>query len=112
VDEVGPRDLSEEAVAQLVAYPWPGNARELRNVLCSASAAAPGQCLERSDVLRAIERIGAGTTLASNPESLAEIVRYHAGNLSAAARSLGMPRTTLRDRISAVDAASALVRSQ
>ncbi len=39
--EVGPREIDEEAMSRLLAHPWPGNARELRNVLCSAAAIAP-----------------------------------------------------------------------
>jgi len=98
--DVGERELSEDALVQLLAYPWPGNARELRNVLCSAAAATPGSQLERADVLRALQRVGAPEALVTpDPNNLREVVDYYAGNLSAAARSLGMPRSTLRDRL-------------
>jgi two-component system nitrogen regulation response regulator GlnG len=36
--EFGPRVLSPDAVARLAAHAWPGNARELRNVIRSAAA--------------------------------------------------------------------------
>ena len=35
--EVGPRALEPEALAALVAHDWPGNVRQLRNVLCRAA---------------------------------------------------------------------------
>ena len=38
--ELGPHTLSAEALARLCAHDWPGNARELRNVLRRAAALA------------------------------------------------------------------------
>jgi len=38
--------LSEEALEALAAYPWPGNIRELRNVVRQAVLLAPGPVLE------------------------------------------------------------------
>ena len=39
--EVGPRTLDPEALAVLVAHDWPGNVRQLRNVLCRAALLCP-----------------------------------------------------------------------
>jgi two-component system C4-dicarboxylate transport response regulator DctD len=69
-------------VARLAAHDWPGNVRELENVLerwLVGGAAGPAP-------LRAAERM-ARALAATN------------GNVARAARCLGVPRSTLRDRI-------------
>jgi len=97
-DELGARRLSEAAIERLLAHRWPGNARELRNVVTSAAVATPAEVIQASDVDLALCRISpdAGPTELA---SLEAIVERHGGNLAAAARSLGVPRSTLRDRI-------------
>ena len=98
--DIGPRVIGDDAFTCLARYPWPGNARELRNVLSVALAGSAGPCIEARDVERAIERIGAAPNVcAPQPEILADAVAAYGGNLSAAARALGMARSTLRDRI-------------
>jgi len=47
----GTKVLSEEARARLVAYDWPGNIRELQNVIERAVVLAPGAVLELDDDL-------------------------------------------------------------
>jgi len=42
--------LDNDALAQLRTQPWPGNARELRNVLARAAALADGDVIRRVDV--------------------------------------------------------------
>ncbi len=44
------RGLAPAALAALQTYDWPGNLRELRNVLRIAAIAAPGDRVERSDL--------------------------------------------------------------
>jgi transcriptional regulator with AAA-type ATPase domain len=99
------RVLSAAALERLRAHRWPGNARELRNVLCAAATACAGETIEAQDVLRALART-AQVDFAS--EEGAELVRRaveaHRGNVTAAARALGLPRTTLRDRLRAARA--------
>jgi DNA-binding NtrC family response regulator len=99
--QVGPRELSREAFDRLLGYRWPGNVRELRNVLCAAAVMVGARRIELVHVDRAIERIGG--VRHANPAlelgAVKEALEHHGGNLSAAARSLGMPRSTLRDRL-------------
>ena len=62
--------ISDESLKRLQRYRWPGNLRELRNVLGSALAASPGPVLEVGDHLldngvrvgsySLIERLGSG----------------------------------------------------
>lgn len=44
------RDVSDAALAKLLAYPWPGNVRELENVMERALILAQGELLEESDL--------------------------------------------------------------
>ena len=42
--------LSDAALVTLTAYPWPGNIRELENVIHNAVLLAPGPKIEPSDL--------------------------------------------------------------
>jgi transcriptional regulator with AAA-type ATPase domain len=100
--EVGHRRLTPAALSRLTAYTWPGNARELYNVLSAACAGTASPDIDVDDVAISLDRIA--VTLPSDtitPETLRRIVAYHHGNQSAAARSLGIARSTLRDRLRA-----------
>jgi DNA-binding NtrC family response regulator len=102
-DDVGHKRLSDDALAQLLAHPWPGNARELRNVVCAAAAATPSATIQSIDIERALERVAGPSFVGlASAESLLGIMAQHGNNLSAAARALGVPRTTLRDRLKGV----------
>jgi transcriptional regulator with AAA-type ATPase domain len=97
--ELGPRELSAEALRRLQAHDWPGNARELRNVLCAA-AANSGGCIEVADVECALLRLGDGLSARTPPGDTCRLtVAQYGGNKTAAARALGIPRSTLRDRL-------------
>ncbi len=98
--EVGLRQLSAAALERLNAYAWPGNARELCNVLSAACAATSSDCLEVADIERALGRMTGGRDAAAiSLETIERALEEHDGNQSAAARSLGLARSTLRDRL-------------
>jgi DNA-binding NtrC family response regulator len=97
--DLGPRSLTDEASARLLAHTWPGNVRELRNVL-SVAATAASSCIEVADIERALSRVGGGeATREVSVETIRRTVAECAGNQAAAARALGIPRSTLRDRL-------------
>ncbi|TFW09572.1 propionate catabolism operon regulatory protein PrpR [Oxalobacteraceae bacterium OM1] len=88
----------------LLAYAWPGNVRELRNLmerLALFLAAEPLQALTPSFVQRVAPELGAPVALASvtvaptAQPSLAEVLERFNGNREAAAKHLGISRTTL-----------------
>jgi transcriptional regulator of acetoin/glycerol metabolism len=100
--EVGVRRLTEEASLRLLRHAWPGNVRELRNVLASAAASSSLEVVDLYDVDSAIARVGGLPREAGELEHLRAAVELCGGNLAAAARTLGIPRTTLRDRLKGV----------
>ena len=97
--ELGKRELSADALVRLMAYDWPGNVRELRNVL-STAAAAVGSHINAADIDFALQRVGAAPHARRlSSEELQRALTQAAGNRAAAARALGIPRSTLRDRL-------------
>ena len=100
----GEMSLSPEALERLRAYAWPGNIRELRNVLERAVLLCEGHVLDRGD-LRFEERAPAPE--ADGDVTLVEMERRHIeralreehGKVEAAARRLGIPRSSLYEKI-------------
>jgi DNA-binding NtrC family response regulator len=100
---IGPRALAPAAITRLTAHDWPGNVRELRNVLCRAAdaTAAGGRRIDAADVDKAMRREPATLAKCVTRERARELFRQSAGNLSAAARAAGMPRTSFRKLLQA-----------
>jgi transcriptional regulator with AAA-type ATPase domain len=98
----GRGSISSDAIEALLAYRWPGNARELRNVIVSAASESAG-VIQRADVVRALKSI-AGTDALTDVSfhGASALVERH-GSVAAAARALGVARTTLRDRLKRSD---------
>jgi DNA-binding NtrC family response regulator len=99
--ELGHRRLSQEAKARLLAHGWPGNARELRNVVTGAAALSAAPELGAQDIERAIERISGALSarVELDVENIENVMEQYRGNLSAVSRALSIPRSTLRDRL-------------
>jgi transcriptional regulator with PAS, ATPase and Fis domain len=99
-------DLLPDAEALLLTYPWPGNIRELANVLERAMILQRGERLEASD-LGLQGRASAGPDSSDALLSLRDMERQHigrvlqrtGGNVTEAAQILGMARRTLYDRL-------------
>ncbi len=91
-------ELSPEALQLLVLHEWPGNVRELRAVLTRAVAMSSVPLIESHTLTDAI-----GASLAvrgmRDPFSVDAALAATGGNVAAAARLLGVPRSTLRDRV-------------
>ena len=93
--------LARGALELLLRHDFPGNVRELENLLEAAAALASGDRVDAEDVRLAM---GAGRAPAGGQAgTLDEVVRTHVaqtlertgGNRAAAARALGIDRTTL-----------------
>ncbi len=101
-----PVQLSPRAEAAMREYGWPGNIRELANVLERAMILQKGECLETPDLglgsRRAIQVAVDGEMV-----TLKEMERLHiervlqrsGGSVTEAAQILGMARRTLYDRL-------------
>ena len=100
--------LTESARACLRRYPWPGNVRELLNVLerlcirCEGGIAGPEDVRGVLGPLLDLHAPAVWSLRDAPQDELSRIrqaLQRSAGNVAAAARLLGMPRTTLRRRI-------------
>lgn len=93
-------ELSPQAVQALALHSWPGNVRELRAVLLRAIASADGRVLDAADIVRAttgvLERRTKRCRSKLDALSVAEAIENSYGNITEAARKLGVPRSTLR----------------
>lgn len=105
-------ELSAEALARLSDHQWPGNVRELRNVISLGLALlSPGETVLKAEHLKFQHNSGAMTTMprGGTPGSLATLaesairraVEAHGGNVAAAARELGICRTTIYRKLAA-----------
>lgn len=105
------RQLSAEIMAVLRAYSWPGNVREMRNVienmlLTSSEPAVslddlPAELLDEistSEVIPSVRDEGASLEAAERL-AIARAVHNTHGNLAQAARALGVSRSTLYRKI-------------
>lgn len=125
-----PFSLSPEASTRWAAYPFPGNGRELRNIVIRLTAKHAGRTVSLADLEAELD-VGAfateGTSLPQDDQQLASLALRHLressrfsldetlrrwetayidaaqqlthGNISQAAKLLGINRTTLYNRI-------------
>jgi Nif-specific regulatory protein len=98
--------LSRGAQARLMAHRFPGNVRELENVIQAAVALAPGELITEEDLR--LEGAGGDGPVSDGLITLAELEQRHIarvlravdGNRQAAARILGIDRSTLYRKMS------------
>jgi two-component system nitrogen regulation response regulator NtrX len=91
-------------------YPWPGNARELRNTVERMAILTAGDCLTEESVpveIRNPKDTGAKSNIreareAAEREHIRRALDESAWNVSSAARALGMERTNLHKRMRAL----------
>lgn len=100
------RTLTDAAQAQLMAYAWPGNLRELHNVLAYACSMRERGDIDTDDLppLRNASAALAVSPTRPNQRSAAEVqllqaLRAAHWNVSALARELGLSRMTLYRRM-------------
>lgn len=103
VAEIDPGVLvSKAAMGQLLAHHWPGNLRELDNVLRTAMALrSSANQLDVADLPMPANR--QPTLKSRESELMADAIARHGGNFSAAARELGVSRSTLYRRLQSAD---------
>jgi two-component system, NtrC family, response regulator AtoC len=103
-----PGDISEAALEQLLRHSWPGNIRELRNVLERAMIVGRGSRQITIEHLPPdVRRSGGGSAASHVPRTLHDVervhiertLRAHNENRTRAARELGISRATLINKI-------------
>ena len=103
--------LGPEVQERLAAHPWPGNIRELRNVLERALLGARGAAALEVEHLGSDLAARTADPARQAPVSLEEVerrhiertVRRHGGNRTHAAEELGISRATLINKIRAYE---------
>ncbi|MGH7115909.1 MAG: sigma-54-dependent transcriptional regulator [Stellaceae bacterium] len=116
---LAPRELGEDAMAALQAYSWPGNVRQLRNVIDWLLSMAPGDAREpvRADMLPnditaiapTVVKWDRGSEIMTLPLRdarevfereylLAQVTRF-GGNISRTAAFVGMERSALHRKL-------------
>src|SRR5947209_4201409 len=111
----GVRDIASAALALLEAHSWPGNVRQLRNVIQRACILAERDVL-RVDDLPALREPASTPADTATGQTLAEMERraiLHAlhevgGNKTAAAQRLGVTARTLLNKLKRYRAAGAV----
>jgi transcriptional regulator of acetoin/glycerol metabolism len=98
--------LSDAALNALTAYRWPGNARELRNVVHRAAIMARGATIEVDnlpDEVRAMANdcaaVDVGSSCSSERARILAVLGECHGNVAEAARRIGVSRMTLYRKI-------------
>jgi transcriptional regulator with GAF, ATPase, and Fis domain len=121
----GKLELSPEAEDLLGAYRWPGNVRELRNAIERASIFCRDGVVRPEDLPREIWGAGASTESATSASTwdptddfqtakqklverferniLSAALEKHGGNISQAARELGLHRQNLQQKLRQLD---------
>ncbi len=96
-------ELSAKALKMLVNHEWPGNIRELKNVLDRAKILSNGYLITEKEIHQILNRDNHdpfGSTLNHmERDILYEFLERNQWNRSATARSLGIPKSTLFDKM-------------
>ena len=104
----GPLRITDQARGELQLYSWPGNIRELRNVLERAALLSDDGLIreinletELSSDCVAIDAVDSRDLTLRNVEKrhILEVLRVESGNVVRAAERLGVPRSTLYSKI-------------
>ncbi len=104
-----PPPLAAEALDALKDYPFPGNVRELENVLERALALMVGERIESTDLNLVPAQLGGGHTVVAGSlqdlldqverQAILDALKQSDGNRTAAARLLGLTFRSLRYRM-------------
>jgi len=101
-------ELTSDAITALQEYSWPGNIRELRNVLeravilrrTTTTLTAQDLVFERIDLKPRVSDPGLNLSLAEvERQHIEKVLKLEDGNVGRAAKRLGISRSTLYERL-------------
>ncbi len=104
-------DFQRDAVEKLMSYHYPGNVRELQYVIERAVIMSDGIVLEAKDIIFSpiessvkINEENGNTNLGMmEKNTILKVIEKHGGNISKAAKELGITRTALYRRLNKYD---------
>jgi transcriptional regulator of acetoin/glycerol metabolism len=91
-------EVTSATIAQLAARPWPGNIRELRNMLARLTLGADDGFIDPAGVEAMIHQAPLTTSSSLHETQRSHVLAVHAetaGNVSETARRLGISRNTV-----------------
>jgi DNA-binding NtrC family response regulator len=100
-----PLRFSDRALEALTHHNWPGNVREMENLVQKLVVMVDGDCVHMADLPEALRFIihpapDSGRTLAQvEADHITQVLAAVAGNKSRAAEILGIDRKTLREKL-------------
>lgn len=103
--------LDEKSIAKLKSYPFPGNVRELQYTIERAIIMCEGNLITPTDLLFSpIENVNQNSSTADDlklssleKNTIMHVIEKNKGNISKAAKELGITRTALYRRLSKYD---------
>lgn len=102
----GPFELTPGALSSLQSYSWPGNIRELRNVLERAALISENTTFTEKDLQfeapLETESEGTGTQITLREverRHIEQILKQEGGRVESAAKKLGIPRSSLYSKL-------------
>ncbi len=105
----GAASIEAGALERLLAYPWPGNIRELRNAVRAALAICEDRVIRIGDLPEVIKRTQAPSATrvvqpevsfaAAERDALLRAIELHDGHMTQVAAHLGISRNTLYRKI-------------
>lgn len=104
-------EFDSKAIDKLLSYHYPGNVRELQYCIERAVIMAEGPTLQASDLLFSpiesgsdkMPETGDMKLSAIEKNTILKVIEKHSGNISRAAKELGLTRTALYRRLSKYD---------
>jgi two-component system NtrC family response regulator len=107
-DGIPHTDFTDEALSFLQQLPYPGNIRELKNLVERTLLVSGKQLLDKADFEKEYGAVSAGTPVASmegltldeiEKQTIAKTMEKYQGNLSQVAKILGLSRAALYRRL-------------
>jgi len=95
--------IEKEALDRLIEYDWPGNVRQLENVILRAVISARGECIKAEDISFFLEVGSGGRRLKTledmEKEYVREVLKMVGGNKTKAAEILGITTRGLQYKL-------------